>query len=339
MKSADEEVVLIMAHTPTLKKIDLLRDLVKSINNLGYKICLVTHTSTPQDIIDRCDYFIFDKKNELNYEPDIAYWVHHDTHLFKLKYKQYDCMSTHIVPIYRLVAGALSYLKTLKVDKIYLIEHDTIVHNDAVFNQMSSDLDLYDISTFCTEKANNKNRFLLFPIGIKLQSLDLTKLIKNSENLIDLYRSYFYTPDTPTTERIMYDYLWSGLNIKWNTDLTCLDMSLSLGLSDKDSNYGNGYTNKTYLFHIHNDALHFFAQNSTETEWNFDIVINNVNKQINVQPKTWKWVPLNLISDVNQIKLILNDVVVKNLDLSNKYDYDLISEFVEFTLLEENNVT
>ena len=52
-----KEIVLISAYTPELHQIDRLRDLIISLKKLNYRVCLATHTPTPQDIIDRCDYF------------------------------------------------------------------------------------------------------------------------------------------------------------------------------------------------------------------------------------------------------------------------------------------
>ena len=55
-----KEIVLISAYTPELHQIDRLRDLIISFKKLNYRVCLATHTPTPQDIIDRCDYFLYD---------------------------------------------------------------------------------------------------------------------------------------------------------------------------------------------------------------------------------------------------------------------------------------
>ena len=51
----EQEIILILSYTPTIKKQDKLRELINSLNSLNYRICLATHSSTPQDIIDRCN--------------------------------------------------------------------------------------------------------------------------------------------------------------------------------------------------------------------------------------------------------------------------------------------
>ena len=56
-----KEIVLISAYTPDTPTQDNLRELIKSLKDLNYRICLMTHTSTPSDIVDRCDYYVYDK--------------------------------------------------------------------------------------------------------------------------------------------------------------------------------------------------------------------------------------------------------------------------------------
>ena len=68
-----KEIVLISAYTPTIDKQDKLRELILTLKNLNYRVCLATHTSTPQDIVDRCDYYIYDVENKVLYDPDIKY--------------------------------------------------------------------------------------------------------------------------------------------------------------------------------------------------------------------------------------------------------------------------
>ena len=52
-----KEIVLISAYTPDTEKQDNLRELIKSLKELNYRICLAIHSQTPLDIINRCDYY------------------------------------------------------------------------------------------------------------------------------------------------------------------------------------------------------------------------------------------------------------------------------------------
>lgn len=317
--------VLITAYTPTLEKTDSLRELVRSIKNLGYEVCLATHTSTPQDIIDRCDYFIFDKKNELNYDPSIAYWIYHETAHFKISYKQYDAMATHIVPIMRLVGGGLSYLKSLGIHKVCMIEYDTLVNDGMAFEKIFSDLDEYDLSSLYTDRLDNKGIYLTGLFGINLLSFDVSLISTDPNYLLDKYREYFYKEIFPVTERLLFDNVWSKYTIAWN-DLKTVQSSVQLQTSEGM----NGYGIKSYLFHTYKDKLWFFAFNESKENWVFNIIVNEKNHTIPVPRDSWKWIPLAEINDVNNIKLILNNTFIKDLNLNNKSDHDLIHKWVIF---------
>lgn len=321
--SMSSEVILICAYTPTVEKLDNLREAIKTIKSFNYEVCLATHSSTPQDIVDRCDYYIYDKKNQLNYDPDIAYWIIHETPIFKVYYKQYGGMSTHIVPIMRLMFGGLTYLKSLGVKKVHIIEYDTVIHNDDIFKHMSKQIDEDVLSCFYSSELNNKDIYSISLIGINLDKLDPTLVPTDETELINLYREYFNQNIFPVTERIIYDKLWSKYPIKWNA-LEIAEKSLTF----ETSRGTNGYGDNSYLLHVHDGILHLFSSNNTDEEWVFDIIINNTNYKNGVSPKTWRWIPLRENDGIETIKLILNNKVIKNFDMSKKEDYDLIHKWV-----------
>lgn len=321
------EIVLITAYTPSIDKQDKLRELIKKLKSFNYEVCLATHSSTPQDIIDRCEYFIFDKKNELNYDLDIAYWIYYDTPGFRISHKQIGSMSTHIVPITRLVVGALSYLKSLNIGKVFMLEYDTIVQNDEIFKTLSNDLDNNAISSFYSDEFNNKDIYFIGPIGINLNLFNPNLIPTETKNIIDIYRNYFTKEIFPVTERIHYDMMWGLHSIKWN-DIEVAKNSLIL----ETSRGTNGYGDKSYLFHLYDDKLYFFCSNNTNEPWNFDIIINGVNNQITVDSHTWKWVPVINFDEVRNIKLLVNNTFIKEFDMSNEFDLDAILRWAKIEM-------
>jgi hypothetical protein len=325
MKMNKEMYILILAYTPNLEKVDGLREIIKTLKMFGYKICLATHSSTPQDIIDRCDYFIFDKKNEVNYDPDIAYWIFHQLPEFEVRYKQYGSMSTHIVPIVRLITGAFSYLKAVGIEKVCMIEYDVEVHNDEIFKIVDNDLNDYTLSSLVYDDMHNENKYLFGVWGVNLTKYDPATLPVDDQFLIDKYREYFNNNMLPASERIFYDVSWSKYPIKWNLHKIATK-SLTFGLSHRTEEYGKN----SYLFHVHNDTLHFFAFNQTPVSWNFDILFNNTHKVINTDPYSWVWVPVAQLSEVSTLKLFHNNKLAKTFDMSNQNDLDLVTKWVKF---------
>lgn len=324
------EIVLITAYTPTTDKLDNLRDLIKKIKSFGYEICLITHTSTPQDIIDRCEYFIFDSFNEVNRDRDISYWSTFHTgdnveNGFEILYKSYNLMATHIIPIFRLMSGGLSYLNALSYDKVYMMEYDSIVNNDHVFKIMSKDLDQFDLSTFYSDSLENKNKFAFGPlIGLRLSKIDLKQFYISEKGLIDLYREYFYTGiRRMITESILFDKVWSNYSIKWNP-IEVLNDNIEYNTSASS----NSSVNNSYVFYSSDEDLNFFCHNQSDIEWNFDVLINNMNYNIVVQPKCWLLTTICKVTNVSSIKIFINNEFNYKLILPDKNKVEYLNEWV-----------
>lgn len=329
--SKDRDIVLVTSYTPTVEKIDSLRELIKKIKSCGYKICLSTHSSTPQDIIDRCDYFIFDSSNELNYDRDISYWtifngyLHDGSLNFTMRYKPYNTMSTHIVPILKMVIGGLSYLKSMGYEKVSMLEYDSIIRDANIFKTIFDDLDHFEISTFYSENLQNKEIYAFGPlIGLNLKKIDPKKLPINSDEILDTYREYFNRGIFPVTERILFEKAWSFYSIKWN-NLEDVQEYIVCNTSASQYNKKN-----TYILHSYNDILHFFCDNRSNEDWNFDLIINESNHNITVNSNSWLWAPIIEIEKVNKIKIFIDNEFENQMNLASENKNEFINQWVIF---------
>lgn len=334
------ETVLITAFTPTVEKLDNLRELVKKIKACGYKVCLSTHSQTPQDIIDRCDYFIYDKENYLNYDIDIRHWRFYNTPNFSITYKPNNIMATHIVPIARLIIGGLSYLKTLGAKKVYLLEYDTVMKSDEVFKLLSSSLDESTITGFFDgwgEVDDNlekyrKGKYLFGPImGLNVDRVDLSLFPTDSETLVSLFRKSFHESRTPATERIFFDLLWSKYDIKWN-EFELVKNGLSVNTSAYDS---ISYSDRTYCFFLKNGIVNFFVENNSGSDWKVDLIVNESCDSIIVQNNQWLFHGLSNIEQIRTIKVIINNKFMEELDMRLEKD---IERLTKWAIFEEKNL-
>ena len=122
-----KEIFLINAYTETTDKLDKLRDLITNVKNNGFEVCLITHTSTPQDIVDRCDFYIYDKENPMVSDPEVQYWTWYESPEYHIKWVS-KWSRTHVLAYYRLIFGGLSYLKSLGYDIVNSFEYDIIIY-------------------------------------------------------------------------------------------------------------------------------------------------------------------------------------------------------------------
>lgn len=330
----NEETILITAFTQTVEKLDKLRELVKKIKSFGYKVCLITHTSTPQDIIDRCDYFIYDRENEVNYDIDIRHWRYCETPNFFISYKPHNLMATHIVPIVRLIIGGMSYLKSLGAKKVYMLEYDTIMESDDVFVKLSSELDNSTISSFFdgwgkgidNAKKYDKGKYLFGPLtGMNVDQIDFSTVPTDSETLINLFRKYFHEEKTPVTERILYDLLWSNYTITWNKFFE-IKTGLTINTSADEQ---LSYSDRTYCFFLHDNKVKFFVENKSGGKLKIDLIVNDSCTQIEIEnDNNWALRTLSDIDSIKTIKVIVNNKFVEEIDMSLNESIERITRWV-----------
>ena len=267
-----KEIVLISAYTPDLKRQDDLRNLVISLKDLNYRICLITHTSTSQDIIDRCDYFLYDKENELLYDPEIKYWYHYNLKNLSFNFIDYTTMSTHMLPIFRMYLGGLIYLKSLGEEIVHMIEYDTIVKNKEMWDQnveilKEKDAVLYSLPTF----YENDNLVCVNGFqSVNVKNIPYNLLSFSQPELKNQYLNYYQSAKFPVCERMIFDNIWSKLNyyvFKLNSKD---DLNNSFVINTVRVKFNFPPTN----IHFFENKYNIFSYNNTEDPIILDVIIN-----------------------------------------------------------------
>lgn len=321
----EQEIILILAYTPTIKKQDKLRELINLLNSFNYRICLATHSSTPQDIIDRCDYYLYDKDNPIIYDPDIKYWSTWKINTLKFSFKDYKILSTHGLALWRMYSGALTYLKSLGEEIVHMIEYDTIVKNKDIFEANSSLLKSLDIGAvlYSLPRFYEKNKLICnWPFqSINISKIPFNLLEYNFNTLKNQYKKYFTSKKFPVIERMFFDNIWKNIDytvIKLNKET---DISSSLDLNQERIGGVLWFT-----INFYNNKFYYLARNNTKQKQNYTIIIDDkvINKTI--PPGHWEWKPLNVESP-NHIRILKENILIKELDLSKQEDIDLIHKY------------
>lgn len=320
-----KEIVLISAYTPDQKRQDDLRTLIISLKDLNYRVCLATHTSTPQDIIDRCDYFLYDKENKVLYNPEIKYWYHHQTEHVKFNFVDYNSISTHMLPVFRMYLGGLSYLKSLGEEIVHMIEYDTIVKNREIWDKNVEILKEKD-AVFYSFPRFYENDILTCVYGfqsVNLKNIHHELLFFSQQELKNQYLNYYQALKLPVFERMIFDNVWSKLNyhvfkLKSETEL---EQSFVTNTVRVDSN--STPTN----IHFIDGRLNVFCFNNTKDPINLDVVVNKTHNISNtLNPEIWFWYPLNF-DNIEHIKIFVNNKLLKELDLNIEEDRDWIFKY------------
>ena len=275
----EEEIVLISAYTPTKEKVTLLRNLVSKLKEFKYKIAVCTHSITPQDIIEECDYFFYDKENKLNYDLDIKYNHYFNAAGFKFKFKGGYNPSTHIYPIIKMVYPSIKYLQGLGYKKLHHLEYDTILTGNDSLKTHSLLLDSYDIVGY--NENPEKNYILGGFKSYNMLNVNFNKIPTDENTLISLYRSYYQNQQFPVTEKIVFDLLFSKNNIKFLNPNSLININTQLSTNSEYNVFWN--------FHLHEGKFRLIYRNTTKKNKLIEVIINEKKYKNDIPPGHWKW--------------------------------------------------
>jgi hypothetical protein len=322
-----KEIVLISAYTPDTPTQDNLRELIKSLKDLNYRICLMTHTSTPSDIVDRCDYYVYDKENELLYDPEIKYFYFAYLEEYMIYFKDYFAVATHMLPIFKMYLGGLAYLKSLGEEIVHMILHDNIVKNREMWdinNEILKEKDavFYSFSRCYSEGILN----CVFDIqSVNVKNIPFDLFVFSSQELKTQYKDYFKSEKFPVFERMIFDNVWSKTNYHLVELEDEKDFKTSFEVNLNTLGKGKG---ENTTIHFFENKYYFFHNNHNEDESinHFEIIINK-NQYINrscTHPH-FIWFPLDF-ENIENIKIYKNNTFIKEIDLTNEEDKKWITE-------------
>ena len=79
-----KDLFLITAYTPDDERKDLLRNFVSSIDRELFDVMVVSHSSIPEDVINKINYFIYDSSNILLTDVEYKYLMFYGNEKFNI---------------------------------------------------------------------------------------------------------------------------------------------------------------------------------------------------------------------------------------------------------------
>lgn len=149
-----KDLIMISSYCNTKEKEEVLRNLVSQISKQKdtFDIMIVSHTVVPDDITDKCDLVLYDKKNELLYDWDLRCkpWFNpgNTRQIMSIFTGFYN---THLA-IWRMLILGNSVAKNIGYNKVHHIEYDCIINDFSEIVDNSRLLDEYDCITYTKTK-------------------------------------------------------------------------------------------------------------------------------------------------------------------------------------------
>lgn len=67
-------IFIVDSHPDSQEKLDCLIETIQQIKGFGYPVCLSTHLPAPKEVIDLCDFYVYDKRDILSIGDPPIYW-------------------------------------------------------------------------------------------------------------------------------------------------------------------------------------------------------------------------------------------------------------------------
>jgi hypothetical protein len=309
-----KEIVIISDYPTDALRTDNLLNLINNIKSKEKEILLISHIMIPDYIISRCDYYMYDKKNELidtelsNFNIDYCANINE----FSFCSKEFSRINNndYRYSVIKQFILSLNYLKMLKYDIVHFIEGDTN------YNDLTEIDDNYDILTktkydsviYQSPKMMSGNFF-----SFNLNKIDLKNFSPlNKEEIIKKIIHLKYSEEF-TKKEILKD-----LNF-FVKEYNITKYPILIGCSY--SEYKNVWSS-------------FFKINE---EWNYVMKnVTNQDKKIKIYKSlsphiieftlfsggNWRMFPIKNINDNNFFDVYIDDVLFKK--------YNLKSDMLEF---------
>ena len=174
-----KDLFLITAYTPDDERKNLLRDFISSIDKKLFDIMVVSHSSIPEDIINKVNYFIYDSSNVLLTDFEYKYIMYYENDNFNI-YTTENRPFNHFIAAWKLVTLGLLTAKNEGYKKVHCIEYDTELLSIDEFVENSILLDKHSLVYYST---NYQPSIISFPISFHLDKINEQWFICNEKEL------------------------------------------------------------------------------------------------------------------------------------------------------------
>jgi len=295
-----KDLILITAYTPDSERIQLLKELLKTIDRDFFDVMISSHSSVSDEIVNSCDYFIFQKKNTLLTDIDhkIKFWFGNEFfEICTTEFKNYN----HLIAAGSLVLNGLSAAKNFGYEKVHFLEYDSLILDDGEFKQNSKILDEHSIVWY--EHHDLKNTvFSLISFNVK----------KIKSDWFDLSHEIFYSFLEKSEDNILESFNYRMIK---EEHAFCKQISL---LSEKIQTCRYTSDEEDWITLV-SDENNFMLFDFNHTGINdISVIINDDTVKVfnNHNKGTWIVGSLGQVEDIHKIKILLNDVMIRSYDFS-----------------------
>jgi len=321
-----EDIILISAYCPSIKKMDKLRKLINQLQVFRekYDILIVSHTEIAIDIQNKVDLFLYDKKNELLTDWDLInqpWFSPGDGQDRRIQSGLLTGRNTHLA-IWRMLILGFSLVKNIGYKKVHHIEYDCEIRDDFEIEENSKLLDDYDFIYYKDIKENVDDILFGSFQSLKIESLPRDLLILNEDNIKDMIRKSF----SKSPEGMLENILINNGKVKVKNRVLLEKNGNKFATSENDETFnpwGVPYID------LKDNKINFIAWNTSKNNGvNYTIIVNDnyILKSDKLLKDHWTILGLDYIENIHKIIIVEDDTIRDTIKFNSNEDKELFKK-------------
>ena len=321
-----EDIILISAYCPSIKKMDKLRKLINQLQVFRekYDILIVSHTEIAIDIQNKVDLFLYDKKNELLTDWDLInqpWFSPGDGQDRRIQSGLLTGRNTHLA-IWRMLILGFSLVKNIGYKKVHHIEYDCEIRDDFEIEENSKLLDDYDFIYYKDIKENVDDILFGSFQSLKIESLPRDLLILNEDNIKDMIRKSF----SKSPEGMLENILINNGKVKVKNRVLLEKNGNKFATSENDETFnpwGVPYID------LKDNKINFIAWNTIKNNGvNYTIIVNDdyILKVYKLLKDHWTILGLDYIENIHKIIIIEDNTIRDTIKFNSNEDKELFKK-------------
>lgn len=305
-----KDLIMVSAFCDKPEKQETLRNLVSQIDNHKDKfdLMVISHSIIPQDISEKCEFAIYDKKNELLYDWDMRStpWFNPNNERAIMSIFT-GFFNTHLA-IWRMMILGNSIAKNCGYEKLHHLEYDCDIKDFSELYDNSKLLDSNDVVTYTKTQKTVDNILFGTYQAYRLDTLDVNFLQLNEEKLKNTIKLHA----SKSPEEMLFDILHTNKKgvIKNKSELE--SKGNKFGLSHNKISFDHTAWCLPYFDEL-TEKLGFIIWNIEERNEPITVkIIYNDDQVINfgeIPPLHWRLLDVDDYSNAKKLIVILNDKI------------------------------
>jgi hypothetical protein len=318
---------VVSAYAPDLKRQQMVRDLVYSLKQNQKDILLLSHTSLPQDIIDSCNYYFYDERNEVILDERFKWKYFFDISGRYLIESSLACPNfSTLLPVYNFILQGIMISKLLGYEYIHYMEYDFSIKS---LDELEKNTELLQTQDAIFYQHNlPKYSILLGYMCLKVSNFKLDELYFLKENILNKFFEY-----NLKVENFLFDLFFKHKQYIIKDYDFILEFLIPSQYQSSKEEHKEPLFLLVYSKEFQDSENIFWAFNNSKCEEiiTFNIIVNNKTiYDISVKDKTSTFGGLGLLENINNVKFLYKDKIIK--------EYNLETQEQKITLIENTKL-